>query len=235
MREDAPAKLPERLKPILTWRSKMPWLLFPFVEEDFSVRQFNEAVAKVNLSISCLERAEQHRKGLTVLKSYEEAEKYTKTSRRLLREAVDTFQAAAINSDSASFCHAIALLLLRKDLVNLNRPFVPGDIFLKSALLGHQPAVEWLIESVAKPTVALIEGMVATGLPFTTETYSSLRKCYVLMNVLAASGRSTEAATFRDRIEAVAGPAFASEIVFAQRESQKLLDELRVQITPWRE
>lgn len=230
MHEDAPVVIPERLEP---WGLAFLFgacLAFPYASVSAAIREFNRGVAKVNLSITCLEQAEQHRKGHSVVKSYEQADKLAIRARGLLDEAARTFKEASELSPHGGLCFQIAYLLLREDLCMHVDGYLSGRIFLKSALLGYESAVEWLIESVAKPTVARMEGIVAAGQPFTFEYYSSAEEGYILMNVLAASGRSAEAATFRDRIEALAGPVFATEITFAQRESQKLMDKIQMQI-----
>jgi TPR repeat protein len=177
----------------------------------------NDSAVGFNQSVNALLLANQHRRGLGVIKDETEAA-------RLLLVAADGFKEAARVSHDPGLCYKVAEVFFAEDRIKDER--LAARYYLKATMLGHPGAIDRLLERYAKPLLGAAS-VGAGNLP----AYLDAAFVYSVLNVCAAQPASSAvAADQRDLIAQRFGSSAGFDEKAAQLESRRLLTELKAEL-----
>jgi hypothetical protein len=181
----------------------------------FAIRRgfINGSAEEFNQSVDALLMANQHLRGLGVIKDETE-------SARLLQVAADGFKKAARESRAPGLCYKVAEVFFAEDRIKDER--FAARCYLKAAMLGHPGAIDRLSERYAKPLLGTAS-VGAGNLP----AYLDAAFVYSVLNVCAAQPtRGSVATDQRDLIAQRFGSSAGFDEKVAQLVSRRLLAEL---------
>jgi len=177
----------------------------------------NDSAVGFNRSVDALLLANQHLRGLGVIKDETE-------SARLLQVAADGFKEAARVSHDPSLCYKVAEVFFAEDRLKDER--LAARCYLKASMLRHPGAIERLLELYAKP---LLDA--ATSTAGNLPAHLDPAFVYSVLNVCAAqSTRGAVAADQRDLIAQRYESSAGFDEKAAQLESRRLLAELEAEL-----